>query len=208
MSYRFAGFGVRVPMQPQRKETALMKELIDTLTRHHRNFEHLLDIVETEVKVLENGGQPDYALLRNIMLYLTRYAVPFHDPAEAAIGERLLGKEPARQGLIRRLQEQQETVRRSGPALLAELDAVEAGAFILRAQIGAPGRVYAGALRRHMMMEEEELFPTALRLFGAEDWNVVTRTSSRRSNRVDDRYRQLQESIAREVGCDCEPLAA
>lgn len=185
-----------------------MKELIDTLTRHHRNFERLLDIVETEVKVLENGGQPDYVLLRNIMLYLTRYAVPFHNPAEVAIGARLLEKEPAQQDLIRRLQEQQETVRRSGPALLSELDAVEAGAFILRAQIGAPGRVYAGALRRHMRMEEEELFPVARRRFGAKDWNRVTSASNRSPNRIDDRYRQLQESIAREVGCDCEPLAA
>ncbi|MGH8599357.1 MAG: hemerythrin domain-containing protein [Burkholderiales bacterium] len=185
-----------------------MNELIDTLARHHRNFERLLDIVETEIKVLENGGQPDYALLRNIMLYLTRYAVPFHDPAEAAIGERLLENEQAQQDLIRRLQEQQETVRHSGPALLSELDAVEAGAFILRAQIGAPGRIYAGALRRHMVMEEEELFPAARRLFEAGDWSVVASVSNQRPNRSDDRYRQLQESIVREIGCDCEPLAA
>lgn len=185
-----------------------MNELIGTMTRHHRNFERMLDIAETEIKVLENGGQPDYMLLRNIMLYLTRYAVPFHDPAEQSICEYLLTKDLTQQDLVERLQRQQEIVRDSGPAFLAELDAIEAGALIPRVLVGAPGRIFAGALRRHMTMEEEALFPAALRLFGADDWNAVEGASTRRPIRVDDRYRDLQESIAREVGCDCVPLAA
>jgi hemerythrin-like domain-containing protein len=185
-----------------------MNELIGTMTRHHGNFRRMLDIAETEIKVLENGGKPDYMLLRNIMLYLTRYAVPFHSPVEEAIYERLLTKDLTQQDLVERLQRQQEMVRDSGPSFLAELDAMEAGALMPRALIGAPGRIYASALRRHMTIEEEELFPAALRLFGADDWNAVPDASTVHPSRSDDHYRDLQELIVHEVGCSCMPMAA
>jgi hemerythrin-like domain-containing protein len=185
-----------------------MNHLIERLCRHHGNFRQLLDVVEVELKVLENGGQPDYELLRNVMLYLSRYAVPFHDPCEDAIGERLAQRLPGITSVLDSLRAQQHAIAENGSDFLLELDALEAGAMILRRQVGVPGRTFVDALRRHMAMEEETLFPEAIRLFEARDWQAITQAASRRPSRADGHYRMLQQAIVREVGCDCAELAA
>jgi hemerythrin-like domain-containing protein len=62
------------------------------LHAEHANFDMLLELLEGQLDLFHDGKSPDYALMLDIMFYMTHYPDAFHHPREdlafARIGER------------------------------------------------------------------------------------------------------------------------
>lgn len=138
-----------------------LARILDELREDHRNLGRLLDLLESECKVIPEDGEPNMELLRDIMHYMTVYPDAIHHPREdlvyAAMREH--GAELAEgleniPGDHREIAELGETLRR-------DIEAIISGAAVTRQHLLEDLVNYVGHLRRHMEWEEADLFPRA-----------------------------------------------
>ena len=48
----------------------------------HVNFTRLLNLLDDQLSLFHDGGSPDYALMLDIMFYMTHYSDVLHHPKE------------------------------------------------------------------------------------------------------------------------------
>lgn len=139
----------------------------------HVNFCRLLDILEEQQTLFHKGGAPDYALMLDIMFYMTHYPDAFHHPKEdrvfAIIKERKAGAGPA----VVELTEQHARLKAGGEALVHMLDDIVNGSIESREQFDAAARDYVTSFRSHMRKEEAEILPLAAGLLRDSDWSAI-----------------------------------
>ena len=100
-----------------------MSNVIPALRTDHKNFSRLLDLLEGQLdESAEVEGKADYALMQDIMLYMTRYPDRFHHPKEDLVFTRLVERNANARGIVEELMEQLPQLMSEGlPALLADL---------------------------------------------------------------------------------------
>ena len=183
-----------------RRATPTRPAPIRALEAEHRNFEGLLHLFESELALFHRGEEPDYALMRDIMLYLTQYPDRFHHPNEDVIFARLQQVDPSTRDAVAQLERQHGGLRAQGSELLVLLDEVLADALMSRDDVETPARAYAAALRAHMDREERELFPLAASRLGTRDWAAITSALHRYDDplfgaQLDPGYRAIFERL-------------
>jgi hemerythrin-like domain-containing protein len=165
--------------------------IIERLSREHRNIEKLLAILERELEVFDRGDRPDYEVIRAIISYFEVYPEVYHHPQEDQVFARLRTRDPAAAAkigdLAREHQKGAERLRRVAHAV----DGVLADREVLRQDVDAIVRDFIEHERRHVMMEDRDFFPAALRALEPQDWIEI-------ASAVSDREDPLFSDVAEE----------
>jgi len=138
-----------------------MTSPIDRLHKDHAHFAQLLRIVERELDRIEALEHEDHDLMLDVMSYITRYSDRVHHPTEDLLYARLADKSPRARTSLAEVPRDHEALLHEGSAFKTTLTMIADGGMVLREDILVQGRAYLDHLRRHMVLEEEHLFPMA-----------------------------------------------
>jgi hemerythrin-like domain-containing protein len=147
--------------------------IIERLCREHRNVERLLVVLERELDVFDRGGRPDYEVVRAIIGYFELYPEVYHHPQEDLVLAKLRIRDPAAAAKVGDLALEHkkggERLRRVAQAV----DGVLADCEIPRQDVDNVVRDFIEHERRHMMMEDRDFFPAAVRALEPQDWTEI-----------------------------------
>ncbi|MET4177280.1 hemerythrin-like domain-containing protein [Bradyrhizobium sp. LA6.1] len=150
--------------------------IIERLSQEHRNIETLLAILERELEVFDRGDRPDYEVIRAVLSYFEVYPEVYHHPQEDCVFAKLKARDPAAAAkigdLAREHQKGAERLRRVAHAI----DSVLADREVLRQNVDTIVRDFIEQERRHMMMEDRDFFPAALKALKPQDWTEIAST--------------------------------
>lgn len=176
--------------------------IIEQLSREHRNIERLLAILERELEIFDRGDRPDYEVIRAIISYFEVYPEVYHHPQEDLVFARLKIRDPgaaAKIGdLAREHQKGAELLHRVGHAV----DSVLADQEVLRQNVDSIVRHFIEHERRHIMMEDRDFFPAALKALQPQDWTEMASALTGHedplfSDAVEERFDMLRAHISR-----------
>ena len=147
--------------------------IIERLSQEHRNIEKLLAILERELEVFDRGDRPDYKVIRAVISYFDLYPEVYHHPQEDVVFAKLRTRDPAAAAkvgdLAREHQRGAERLRRVAHAV----DSILAGREILQQDVDTIVRDFIEHERRHIMMEDRDFFPAALKALEPQDWTEI-----------------------------------
>lgn len=139
----------------------------------HANFARLLNLLDGQLMLFHGGKSPDYALMLNIMFYMTHYSDVLHHPKEDLVFATLRKREQSIAATVDELSAQHARLHQAGTDLVRELEDIVNGTVSSREAVEAVARDYVGTLRTHMRLEEDEIMPRADRLLTERDWNAI-----------------------------------
>ena len=147
--------------------------IIERLSREHRNIEKLLAILERELEVFDRGDRPDYEVIGAIISYFDLYPEVYHHPQEDVVFAKLKIRDPAAAAKVGDLagehQKGAERLRRVAHAV----ENVLADREVLRQNFDTIVRDFIAHEKRHMMMEDRDFFPAALKALKPQDWTEI-----------------------------------
>ena len=147
--------------------------IIERLSREHRNIEMLLAVLEHELEIFDRGDRPDYEVIRAIISYFELYPEVYHHPQEDLVFAKLKLRDAAAAAKVGDLalehQKGAERLRRVAQAV----DSVLADREILRQDVDIIVRDFIERERRHIMMEDRDFFPAALKALEPQDWTEI-----------------------------------
>jgi hemerythrin-like domain-containing protein len=147
--------------------------IMERLCQEHRNVERLLAVLERELEVFDRAGQPDYEIVRAIISYFEHYPEVYHHPQEDLVFAKLNIRDPAAAAKVGNLAlEHKKGAERLHHAAQA-VDGVLADCEILRENVDTIVRDFIENQRHHMMMEDRDFFPAALKALEPQDWTEI-----------------------------------
>lgn len=175
----------------------------------HANFAKLLNLLEGQLNLFHRSQTPNYALMLDIMCYMTHYPDLLHHPREDRAFEMVKQRVPSLGWLVDELMAEHAVAIENSAKLVADLDSVVNGTILPREAVEAPGREYIEHFRHHMSREEADLFPIVAKTLTARDWaiidaNVKTATDPLFGESAPRQYEVLRREIVREAGITTE----
>ena len=177
-----------------------MTHTIEALRQEHISMARLLRVMENLLREISDGQPADYPLLNEISDYLRGYPDQCHHPKEDLIYRKLGDRDPDLRELGSDLEYEHarltKLTNRFGELLtLAQSEAgASPDAFI--SILDELVRMY----RRHMAMEEEHLFPLAIKKLRRPDWDEINSAVFDQDDPLVDeassRYQQIRSEIA------------
>ena len=154
-----------------------MSRVIGDLHQDHRNIRELLGLLAREIDAVDDASGGDFELMRDIMIYMTRYPDHTHHPKEDLMFERMRkrGVAPDTEATIEKLLREHAALAEKGGTFRDMLVGVVDGAMVERKVLVATGRDYADFLRYHARLEDETVFIEALELLDDTDWSAIER---------------------------------
>jgi hemerythrin-like domain-containing protein len=147
--------------------------IIDRLCQEHRNMEMLLAVLERELEIFDRGDRPDYEVVRAIISYFELYPEVYHHPQEDLVFAKLKIRDPAAAAKVGNLalehQKGAERLRRVAQAI----DSVLTDREVLRQNVDNIVRDFIEHERRHIVMEDRDFFPAALKALESQDWTEI-----------------------------------
>ncbi|MGF1613300.1 MAG: hemerythrin domain-containing protein [Gammaproteobacteria bacterium] len=150
-----------------------MASVIKKLRIDHANMSRLLDELETQIGLFHAGENADYVLMMDIMQYMSHYPDLFHHPREDLIFGKLVERDPSTRLVVNELLHKHEVLADSGKQFIDSLQTVLSEALVEREALEAQGRNYVKTLRRHINIEESQVFPLAERVLDENDWHDI-----------------------------------
>jgi hemerythrin-like domain-containing protein len=152
--------------------------IIERLRREHHNVEKLLALLERELKVFDYAGHTDYEVLRSIIGYFALYPEVYHHPQEDLVFAKLKIRDPAAAAKVGDLAREHhngtELLQRAAGAVATVL----ADNVVLRQNVVKALRDFMEHQRRHMMMEDRDFFPAAVKALEPQDWTEIASAST------------------------------
>ena len=144
--------------------------IMDQLHEDHLHYLELLDLLDSNLK---NPGDGAYLRMRLIMNYLSRYPDVFHHPYENVIFAEVLQHAPGLADVVESLLEEHTRFYASSQTLLEELDAVVSGHIVRKQMIMDAAQTYSTALKKHIELEENRVYPVIAEKMSARDWDRI-----------------------------------
>jgi hemerythrin-like domain-containing protein len=176
--------------------------IIDRLCQEHRNIETLLAVLERELEIFDRTDRPDYDVIRAITSYFEIYPDLYHHPLEDLVFAKLKIRDPAAAAKVGNLphehQKGAELLRRVAQAV----DSVLANRKMGRQNVDNIVRDFIGHERHHIMIEDRDFFPAALKALEPQDWTEIASTLTSRkdplfSEVAEKRFQALRAHILR-----------
>lgn len=170
----------------------------------HAYFRRLLRLLRKELDVFHAGGDPNYALMQDVVSYLRDYGDRCHHPREDVAFERLARHCPDLELVLARLQQEHRVIAHAGEALLAHITSALEGVIQPREQLQAAAATYLVYYENHIGSEENAVLPRAARHLTAEDWQAVRTAVPGVADPLfgpdpQQRFRQLRHQIEQEA---------
>jgi len=178
-----------------------MSDTLILLRLEHDNIAKLLDIVDVELGKLHQAEEIDCQLIGSVVDYLRSYGDECHHPKEDRIFRALRRRNPGAANDIGDLEQKHDDMAKATEALAQELEAAQASeARVNRLKLKTPLAEFLASYRRHLDLEEETLFPAALRELTEGDWEEIEFDTFDRkdplfSDTVEQRFDRLREHI-------------
>ena len=152
-----------------------MSTVMSELQQDHRNVREILGLLSRELDAVSDASGGDFELMRDIMIYMTRYPDHTHHPKEDLMFERMRerGITPETEATIAKLLREHVALAEKGNIFRDMLIGVVDGAMAERDTLVAIGRDYVEFLRYHARLEDETVFLEAQKLLDDADWAVV-----------------------------------
>src|ERR1700674_2136498 len=147
--------------------------IIERLSQEHRNIEKLLAILERELKVFDRGDRPDYKVIRALISYFELYPEVYHHPQEDLVFAKLKIRDPAAAAKVGNLAHEHQKGAERLRCVAQAVDSVRADREILRQNVDNIVRDFIEHERRHIMMEDRDFFPAALKALEPQAWTEI-----------------------------------
>ena len=173
--------------------------VLKTLHDDHVNISRLLDLLESEIERLDaDGTAPDFELITLALEYCVDYPGHYHHPREDLVYDRLVRRDPMLAGKITELTRDHTTLSEKTNTFATAVGGAIAGDGTTAAR--TLGRSFLARYRRHIDIEEGEIFPAAHEHLTQEDWEKIEVAASSPpdplfGDHVRDAYRALHRRI-------------
>jgi hemerythrin-like domain-containing protein len=174
--------------------------IIERLSQEHRNIETLLAVLAHELEIFDRGDRPDYEVIRAIISYFELYPEMYHHPLEELVFAKLELRDPTAAASVGNLrlehQKGTERLRRVAQAI----DSVLSDREIPRQNVDNIVRDFIESERRHILIEDRDFFPAALKALKPADWSEIASTSTNHedplfSEAAEETFAALRERI-------------
>ncbi|RXH35007.1 hemerythrin [Bradyrhizobium nanningense] len=152
--------------------------IIERLSREHRNIETLLAVLERELEIFDRGNHPDYEVIRAIVSYFELYPELYHHPQEELVFAKLKLRDPAAAARVGDLTLEHQKGAQRLRRVVQAIDAVLADREILRQDVENIVHDFIESERRHIMIEDRDFFPAALKVLTPSDWTEIASAST------------------------------
>ncbi len=182
-----------------------MATLIDILHQDHKNHVALLSLLSMEAEKLNQGEEPDFVLMYDILNYMVSYPDACHHPHEELVFDILSALDPDCLDDVRKLTTEHKQLAETGLALKEALNAVINGAIVPLDRILDNARTYIDLFRNHVDLEEGSIFPKAIITLEDSDWQLIDDKISQVEDPlfgdvVHAQYKKLYEGIISNLG--------
>ncbi|MEE8321283.1 MAG: hemerythrin domain-containing protein [Gammaproteobacteria bacterium] len=142
--------------------------MLDILHQEHIHISKLMDVLEEQIRLLQENGDADLRLIAEIAEYIMNYPDIYHHPKEDLIFELLRRKDDEIVPVIDQLISEHKTMAEMAITLSGLLgnSLTKESPELLVEQL----QRYIGLTRTHMNVEENILFPRAKQLLTDDDW--------------------------------------
>src|SRR4030095_14961140 len=147
--------------------------MIERLCQEHRNIETLLAVLERELEIFVRADRPDYDVIRAIICYFEVYADLYHHPLEDLVFPKLKLRDPAAAAKVGNLTLEHQKGAERLCRVAQAVDGVLADREMLRQNVDNIVRDFIESERRHIMMEDRDFFPAALKALEPQDWAEI-----------------------------------
>lgn len=148
------------------------RELMADLREDHRNMSIVLNLLADQVTAMEANEDPDFELFDEIMRYMTVYPDAVHHPKEDVVYQQLRERRPDLSEELSHVPDEHREIAKLSCLLRDEVEAINAGAAVLREKMIKDTSAYINCLRKHMQWEEEDLFSRIDLMLDAEPYKV------------------------------------
>jgi hemerythrin-like domain-containing protein len=152
--------------------------IIERLSREHRNIETLLAVLERELEIFDRGDRPDYEVIRAIISYFELYPELYHHPQEDLVFAKLKLRDPAAAAKVGNLTLEHQKGAERLRCVAQAVDGVLADREVLRQNVDNIVRDFIESERCHIMMEDRDFFPAALKALEPQDWTEIASAST------------------------------
>ncbi len=150
-----------------------MPRVLRQLRNDHVNMAKLLDLLDSQVRLFDEGGAPDYDLILDIMDYTMNYPDRCHHPIEDLVFRKLMARNPASRPVVEELLEEHAALARRTKQFAEALERVVLDAELPREEIAKLARDYVAVNRRHMEREERTVLPLVRETLEDDDWAEI-----------------------------------
>ncbi|MEM7428034.1 MAG: hemerythrin domain-containing protein [Pseudomonadota bacterium] len=150
-----------------------MANAIDDIRNEHKTMRWLLDLLEAQIHMFENGERPDYDLIKEVIDYFLTFPDLFHHPKEDMVYRKLKLRNPAAAGRFGDLEDQHERGSDRLHRFTRAVVNVMLEAEIPRETFVGLARDFVDGERKHMDAEEALFFPAALEALTEDDWHEI-----------------------------------
>jgi hemerythrin-like domain-containing protein len=177
-----------------------MTDVIDSLHQDHANLARLLDALERQLVVFDQGETPDYDIVQGVVDYCLDYPDLYHHPKEDLVLERLQAVDPVAAAAIGELAAEHEDLARLTRRFADAVHAILQDLEVPRGPFDHAARRFLDAYREHMDKEEQAFLPAARRSLSEADLaDIEARLSSREDPlfgaQSEDRFAALRQDI-------------
>ncbi len=170
-----------------------MTSAVQTIRLEHFNIASVLTCLDYLLREIEQGRwQADFDLLSSVVEYLESYPEVYHHPKEEDyLFKALLRRRPESKYMLEKVHDEHVEGAQMLARLRGELEAYRRdGASFARFKQAATE--YIGFERRHMVREERELLPLALKILHDEDWAEIDEAFARNDDPLFGRSRRRE----------------
>lgn len=177
-----------------------MERGIRTLRVEHADLLRLLDLLDRQLGLLGQGGQPDYDLIGGILDYCLDYPDAVHHRHEDLVFDKLRARDAAAAEAVGDLAAEHAELAARTRKLANAVTRVIGEETVERASVHALAEDLVRAYRRHIAFEEERFFPAAEAALTEADWAEIDARLDAPDDplfgdRVAARFRDLREDI-------------
>ncbi len=164
-------------------EAPLMRQL----RQDHRDFYQLYTMIEESVESGDFGSESDFLLLADVARFMTDYLDRRHHPLEEFIFQQVEKFVPEARQQLDALAREHKRIEQEGSRLLRQVEHASDPRNPSQPQrLLARWRRFCETLRRHVELEEAQLFPQAEAQIPDRAWEIIERDWERQGGRVED----------------------
>jgi hemerythrin-like domain-containing protein len=176
-----------------------MTHAIRVLHLEHENLTKLFDVMESQLRELDDGKAPDFPLLSDIADYFTGFPDQVHHPKEDVIFRKLTAGHPAVVESMVNLVDEHEDLSELVEKFASDLKQLQSSPETPVDDFVDSFRSLLDHYRHHMQMEEQYFFPKAVENLTQDEWAEVNFAISEQDDPLFDeaaeKYRKIRNAI-------------
>ncbi len=182
-----------------------MVQTIDRLRQEHRDLAKLLDILESELAAFDAADTPDYQVMEAIADYFLGYPAACHHPKEDLVYRALVERRPDVATIVGNIEAEHLGIGELVKRFVLAVRNVMRDAEISRDAFDHVVRHFIEEQRKHIDLEEGQLFPLAVEALTDADWadidgRIADRNDPLFGSMPEDRFAALRSDIEAWVG--------